>query len=133
MAGDAIQAYLADLPDKLKGICTKLHALALSQMPGAHAMVYHGVLGYSPSPSPFDRVVYIAPQRDWVNLGFFFGADIPDPRQLLIGEGARMRHIKIRTEREADNPALKRILKGAWKKAPQDVARLHARRTKKKS
>ncbi len=132
MADDAVQTYLAKLTGKSRGICTKLDALARAQMPGAHAMIYHGMPGYSASPSPFDRIVYIAPQRDWVNLGFFFGVGIPDPKKLLVGEGAQMRHVKIATKQDAENPALAKLLKAAWKKAPRDMANLHASRKKKK-
>ena len=31
-----------------------------------------------------------------VNLGFFYGAELPDPMGLLEGMGKRMRHIKLR-------------------------------------
>ncbi len=131
MADDATQIYLENLPAKFQGICTKLHALARSQMPDAYVIVYHGALGYSTSPSPSGLIVYIAPQRDWVNLGFYNGVGIPDPHKLLIGEGVRMRHIKITTEEETKNPALPKLLTAAWKKAPQDVADRLARRKKR--
>jgi uncharacterized protein DUF1801 len=131
MTDDAIQRYLANVPIEFQGVVTKLHALARKQMAGAHAMVYHGALGYAISEFPFDRIVYIAPQRNWVNLGFFFGSDLLDPQKLLEGEGARMRHVKIRTEAEARNPAIAKLLKAAWKKAPEDMKKLHARRQKK--
>ncbi len=128
MVDEEIAAYLATLPAGQRALCRKLHDLALSQMPGANAMVAHGALGYATSHSPFDRIVYIAPQRNWVNLGFFFGADLPDSGKLLEGEGARMRHLKIRDGKQAENPAIKKLLKAAWKKAPEDMAKIHKRR-----
>ena len=33
-----------------------------------------------------------------VNVGFFYGVDLPDPAGLLEGTGKRMRHIKLKPE-----------------------------------
>lgn len=132
MADVAIEAYLDSLSSSQSSICRKLHALVNGHALAARAMIYHGVLGYATSESPFDRIIYIARQRNWVNLGFFFGKDIPDPHKLLVGEGARMRHIKITGESDLDNPALGRIIRAAWKKSPRDISRLHANRKEKR-
>jgi hypothetical protein len=37
---------------------------------------------------------YVAPFKDHVNLGFFFGALLKDPARLLEGTGERGRHVK---------------------------------------
>lgn len=131
MEKDEIKLFLRSLPSPVQGICRKLYKLARTEMPTAHATMYHGVIGFSTTESPFDRFVYIAAQRNWVNLGFFFGLGIPDPKRLLIGEGKRMRHIKIWNEKEADNPELKKILRAAVKKAPMDIASIHGKRNNK--
>ena len=41
------------------------------------------------------NIVYIAPHNDYVRLGFFNGATMPDPDNLLEGTGKKLRHIKI--------------------------------------
>src|SRR3989442_12312988 len=94
-------------------------------MPGAHEIMYHGALGYSPSELPFDRIAYIWPTKNHITLGFFFGMDLPDPQNLLTGEGARMRYVKIETIKEAENPALQTLIKAAWTDAPDALAKLH--------
>lgn len=70
-------------------------------MPDSHELVYHDALGYSVDESPVNRIVYIAPYSTHVNVGFVFGGGLHDPKQLLEGNGKRMRHIKIRTSRTA--------------------------------
>lgn len=72
-----------------------------------------------------DRICYIAPQKNYVNLGFFFGANLPDPQHFLVGEGKRMRHIKVRSREDAGNPALEQLMKEAWKDAPGSIAHLY--------
>ncbi len=38
----------------------------------------------------------VAPHKNWVNIQFYAGADLPDPANLLEGTGKSMRHVKIR-------------------------------------
>ena len=99
-------------------------------VPEAHEMIYHGAIGYSLTTSPFDRICYIAPQQKYVNFGFFFGAHLPDPQHILVGEGQRMRHIKVRSLEDASNPALEQLMKEAWKDGPLSIADLHRKKGK---
>ena len=41
-----------------------------------------------------------------VNVGFFRGAELADPKQLLEGTGKYMRHVKLRPESDVDATAL---------------------------
>jgi hypothetical protein len=56
---------------------------------------------------------YICPMTDYCRLGFYFGGPLPDPNKLLVGEGKRLRHIKIYTAAEADRPAVRRLVQAA--------------------
>ena len=53
---------------------------------------------------------YILPHANWINLGFYKGADLPDPNGLLEGTGAKMRHVKVRDEASCQNPAIRDLL-----------------------
>jgi len=64
-----------------------------------------------------------------VNLGFFYGGFVPDPEGLLIGSGKRMRHLKIRSVQETENPAIASLLVQAWADGLQRVEQLPCRRT----
>jgi hypothetical protein len=57
---------------------------------------------------------YVAAFKDHVNLGFFFGALLPDPARLLEGTGKRGRHVKLWPGRAADAPALARLIDAAY-------------------
>ena len=61
-----------------------------------------------------DGYVYILPHAAWVNLGFYRGADLPDPEALLEGTGARMRHVKIRSVDDARRPAVRTLVAAAY-------------------
>ena len=49
-----------------------------------------------------------------VNVGFYQGAMLPDPKRLLQGEGKRMRHLKLRPEEPVDEAALTRLIHAAY-------------------
>ncbi len=57
---------------------------------------------------------YLIPFKDYVNFGFFHGATI-DSDGLLEGTGAKMRHTKIRTLADLQNPRLKKLVLKAKK------------------
>jgi hypothetical protein len=49
-----------------------------------------------------------------VNVGFFRGAEIADPKHLLEGTGRFMRHVKLRPDRGVDAAALKGLIDTAY-------------------
>lgn len=49
-----------------------------------------------------------------VNLGFFHGAELADPAQLLEGGGKYMRHVKLRPETNVDAAALTALIESAY-------------------
>ena len=50
-----------------------------------------------------------------VNVGFFNGAELADPKGLLEGNGKLMRHVKLSPERAVDAAALHRLIGTAYK------------------
>lgn len=57
---------------------------------------------------------YVNAYRDHVNVGFFVGALLEDPGQLLEGTGKRGRHVKLWPGREPDSRALGRLIGAAY-------------------
>ena len=49
-----------------------------------------------------------------VNVGFFLGPEMDDPRHLLEGSGKFMRHVKLRPGHEVDEAALTRLVEAAY-------------------
>ena len=50
-----------------------------------------------------------------VNIGFWRGTEMDDPKKVLQGDGERMRHIKITTVDEIPADALRELVKQAVK------------------
>jgi len=49
------------------------------------------------------------------SIGFFHGAELPDPAGLLEGAGKRMRHVKLRWGRDMDEVALPALIEAAYR------------------
>jgi hypothetical protein len=49
---------------------------------------------------------FIKAHKDHVNIGFWRGAQMKDPKGLLEGTGEKMRHIKITTTQDIDEGAI---------------------------
>ena len=125
----SVDSWLSKLPSDLQSITKALIVVARKNMPKAHEFIYHDAVGYSVNDSPFDRICYIAPQKKgYVNFGFFFGAGLPDLKKLLIGEGKRLRHVKVKSVDEAKNPALGKLIASTWKEAPESIEKIHPKK-----
>jgi len=57
---------------------------------------------------------YVNSFRAHVNVGFFHGAQLPDPDRLLEGTGKFMRHVKLRPGNEVDTSALVKLIRTAY-------------------
>jgi len=103
-------------PGHLRPVTRALKELVLSIDPAAHVVVRLGdraaTFGVGPRKMR-EGYCYVLPHAKWVNLGFYKGADIPDPGNLLEGTGAKMRHVKIRRPAECDDPRLARLIRDA--------------------
>jgi hypothetical protein len=57
---------------------------------------------------------YVNAFKAHVNVGFFRGAEIADPRGLLEGSGKLMRHVKLGPQRDVDAGALTKLIETAY-------------------
>ena len=66
-----------------------------------------------------EQFCYIALFKARLNLGFYYGSDLPDPEKLLEGSGKNLRHIKISHPEQLQNPALHDLVVAASKHLPK--------------
>jgi len=58
--------------------------------------------------------LYVNAYKAHVNLGFFYGAELPDEFGLLEGNGKWMRHIKLFPDRQYDDEQIQALLELAY-------------------
>ncbi len=57
-----------------------------------------------------EHFCWVMPASKHVNLGFNYGAELPDPKNLLEGTGKLFRHIKIKSVEQLNNQDLITLL-----------------------
>lgn len=122
-----VNECLEQFPPNLQKITRELIAVARKNRPNGHEIIYHGAVGCPINDSPFNRICYVARQKtDHVNFVFFFGIGLFDPQKWLMGDGKRLRHVKIWSVDEAKNPAIAKSIAATWRESSKSVAKIHA-------
>ena len=113
---DPIDTFFARYTPAVQGISRALREMVIHNMPGAKEVLYDSQnhIGYSITGKTNDMIVYITPMKDYVRLGFMRGTQLPDPQNVLVGEGKWLRHVKVRTLEQAANPAYMALVSAAW-------------------
>jgi len=102
--------------EALRPVMESVRALIFEIHPDACEVVRLGEKAASYGSGPrkmIDGYAYIMPFRAWVNLGFFRGTSLTDPHGLLEGTGAKLRHIKLRTVAETEQPGVRALVEEA--------------------
>lgn len=116
------EGVIAESSPEMKAIASDLRALLAEVMPNITEVPWANqkIAGYGVGPKKMsEHFCYLAPQKAHVNLGFMYGADLPDPDGLLEGTGQAMRHIKIRSLEEVKHPAIKQLIIAASTHLPK--------------
>lgn len=102
--------------EPLRPVMESVRALVFEIHPDVCEVVRLGEKAASYGCGPrkmIDGYAYIMPFRSWVNLGFFQGASLMDPQGLLEGTGARLRHVKLRTVADTEQPGVRAVVEEA--------------------
>ena len=97
-----VDSYINGLDEPLAGIVARLRQILLMTAPGVDETIKWDQPVYE-SDGPF---AYIKAFSETVNIGFWRGVELRDPKGLLAGTGDKMRHITIRHAAEIDGPAI---------------------------
>ena len=57
---------------------------------------------------------YVGVYKAHVNVGFYLGSALRDPKRLLLGTGKRMRHVKVKPGEKLDSAALRALVDAAY-------------------
>jgi hypothetical protein len=106
--------------------------LILEEAPEANEFVYevYTIAGhFTFTERPSDAFVFTTTLTNWVNLGFNFGALLPDPAGLLHGEGKFIRHVRIAHATDLDAPGVRELIRAAIAQAERPTGKAGRPRT----
>ncbi len=107
---------LAAASPEMRPVCAALRSLIASAHGGFVEIVWPRmrIASFGVGPRKMsEHYAYIAAEGGHVNLGFYHGTELADPKGLLEGTGKRLRHIKVRDVAAAGDPAVAALLRRA--------------------
>jgi hypothetical protein len=124
----ALIKFLKPYDREIRDLALKLRELVLEEMAPCYENIYDAysavAIGYGTSDRLRDGIFHIAVYSKGVNLGFNDGANLADPKGILLGTGNRIRHIAIKTPEDITRPALRAYIRRARKQALSDARKL---------
>jgi len=114
---DALDAFLAQYSREARETTLCLRELILDVFPHAVEQIdfKSGLIAYGYDKTYKGQVFAIVLHMKHINLMFAKGVQLSDPEKLLTGTGKQARHVKIRSEAQTQNPALRALLQEALK------------------
>ena len=119
---EGFETIVTEAGGKVEALARGAQALIQEVMPEVVIVSWptQRIIGYGVGPKKMsEQFCYIAVLKERINLGFYYGADLSDPENLLEGTGAAMRHIKIRKLEQLDDPAVKALVEAASNHLPK--------------
>jgi hypothetical protein len=113
--------FLANRDNQVADLALKLREIVLDEAPGAtelvHDVKYAIALNYTFTRSVKQAFCGIAIYRHHVNLGFWRGAELADPKKRLEGDGKLHRHLRVAKYEDLERPYLRNFVQAAVSKA----------------
>jgi hypothetical protein len=101
-----INEYLEKYNSEMSALALKLRNLILEMFPDMDEIIKWKNLVYEKN----GYVCAILIHKNHVNLEFWRGTELQDPKSLLEGTGKKLRHVKIKAMSEIDNDYIKKLL-----------------------
>lgn len=107
----AIAIWLNDHPGELGAVAWHWFQIMRNRGADVREVFHDGCPVACVGDAPFG---YVNAFKAHVNVGFFRGAELPDPSGLLVGTGRFMRHVKLRSAGDIDAAALTTLIEAAY-------------------
>ena len=102
------EALLADYPLEIRDTADQLRLLVKQTIPAVREVAYPGWRGIGYHHPQRGYFCAIFPQENGVRLAFEHGVDLPDPDNLLEGNGKQVRYVTIQGNIPQEN--IRRLL-----------------------
>ncbi|MDR3572505.1 MAG: DUF1801 domain-containing protein [Anaerolineaceae bacterium] len=111
----SVEEYLKNFSPQVREISFGLRDLVRSLVPEADEIVYTGWgnIQYYFGSKTKSHFCAINPLKDRVDFFFLRATELSDPAGLLEGTGKKLRHIKVKTLSQVNNPAIDELILAA--------------------
>lgn len=112
----AFEALIAGRSAAVQDLARAGRALVLAVLPEVVESVWprQGTASYGIGPKKMsEHFVYFTFAKAHIGFGFYRGAGLPDPEQLLQGTGKKMRRVVIGSLADLERPALRDLVEAS--------------------
>jgi hypothetical protein len=112
-----LDSFIEKFTPQVAALTHELLAKMRRRVPGATIMVYDNynalAIGFGPNDKAGKAVLSLAVMPRWVTLCFLYGVGLPDPHKLLNGSGSRVRHVRLHSPEDLDDPRIQELIAAA--------------------
>jgi hypothetical protein len=116
-----LAGFLAKFTPEVAGQAEEILTRLRVRIPHALELVYDNynalAIGFSPTERASEAIISVAVFPRWVSLFFLQAKDLPDPTNILKGEGNVVRHIVLPMPSALDEPAVQALIEEALSRA----------------
>jgi hypothetical protein len=109
--GPGIEVWMKTHPDELGELARRWFGIMRTRGDDVRELLHDGHPTACVGDAGFG---YVNAFKAHVNVGFFRGADLPDPERLLEGTGKFMRHVRLVPGSEPKAAALTKLIEAAY-------------------
>jgi hypothetical protein len=112
--------FLKPFPADIQETALWLRAFVWELYPKANELIYDNYNAVAFGWSPTDKVghtfcsIAVGRSSRNVHFGFYWGADLSDPKKILLGEGNQYRYILVKKQADFPKTYIKTLLKEAY-------------------
>jgi hypothetical protein len=107
----AVESWLSHEPGELRSIAKKWFTQMRECGDDVLELIHDGCPIACVGDAAFG---YVNSFKSHVNVGFFFGAALDDPAGILVGNGKRMRHVKLQPADQMNAKSLAELIGTAY-------------------
>jgi len=113
-----LMKFMLPFPDSVKAAALWLRDFVWDLYPDTNELIYDNynalAFGWSPTDKAGDVFCSIAIYRTHLNFGFNRGSEIPDKKNILMGDGSLYRYIRIKNKDDFPEEDIKQLLHYAY-------------------
>ncbi len=119
---DDFEVIIAASDAHVQTLAKRARGLILEVMPEVVEVAWpkQRIISYGAGPKKMsEHFAYIAIFERYINLGFYYGIEFADPSNRLEGTGKLLRHLKVTSEAQLEDPALRTLFAAAAEHLPK--------------
>jgi hypothetical protein len=112
-----VAAFIAKFDPAIARLTRSARSALRKRLPTAIEQVYDNynflAIGFCTTERTSDCIVSLAVSAKGVALSFYNGASLPDPDNILVGDGKQNRFIRLESAKTLDQPSVESLIRSA--------------------